>query len=95
VRVTYCEPSPSLPPQGLAVGGLFWGNLGSPLILQEVGMKKPFGFRIPAVIPEGMRDEYLKWCKDPYKYESLYPVTAKIIQSLLEKESEDDLRNDG
>lgn len=39
-----------------------------------------------------MRDEYLKWSKDPYKYESLYPVTAKIIESLLEKEPEDEER---
>jgi hypothetical protein len=51
-------------------------------------MKKPFGLRIPECIPAGMRDEYLKWKKDPFKFKLMYPVTARIIENTLAQESE-------
>lgn len=39
--------------------------------------------RCPSCIPEELKDEYFKYIRDKLKYQNLYPVLHKIIQSYL------------
>lgn len=47
--------------------------------------KKPkFKSYVPKGIPEGMRNEYLKYIKDKTKYKIQYPVSYEILSKILE-----------
>jgi hypothetical protein len=41
---------------------------------------------IPKEIPPYMHDEYLKWKASPKRYESLYPISTKILKKYLTSE---------
>lgn len=44
------------------------------------------GFRLPKCIPKALERDYIRWKKDPEKYERMYPVLARIIKEQLKQE---------
>jgi hypothetical protein len=42
---------------------------------------------VPKGIPEYLREEYLKWKASPKRYESLYPISFKILKKHLNTEN--------
>lgn len=41
---------------------------------------------IPEGLPEYLREEYLKWKASPKRYESLYPISYRILKKHINSE---------